>query len=232
MDFRSGLRAKVTARASVRELAISHIDSVSEIGLVGEGEFNGHFALESIGRSASELAANSSGSVQAIIGRGNLRERWIDNLGGDFAKALNHWVKTEKKEDNLLNCLAVNVDIEGGRVKIDKNVIFSTPAATVVGKGGIDLASEELALRVEPMARTGTGLNAGSYINVVRIGGTLGNPKLTPNGVGALKAGTSAWLAATTGGLSLLAEGFLKRKFRRDISCDDVIPGNYFTALD
>ena len=233
VDYNSGRRAKVTVAGWLKEFPSHRLDFASKLGLLRDGELNTQFELSAIGRSPIEMAANSEGYLRSIVGKGQLRDRWIDNLGGDMAKALKHWIKDDaQKSNNKLNCLAINLEFDQGLVKIDKNILFSTPAATIVGIGEINLASEKIALRVEPMARTGTGLNASSYINVVQVGGALTSPKLVFNGVGALKAGTSVWLATATGGISLLAEGLLKRRMRRDYNCEDVILREFFPPLD
>ncbi len=232
VDFRTGLRARFESSATLREYPLHYLPSVYALGLKEGGELDFRIDINATGRSMSELSANSEGDLQAIVRKGVMRDRWIDNVGGDVAKALKHWVAGAGKSKNVFNCLAANLSVEGGKIDVDKNIIFNTPSVTIVAAGALDLSSEKVRLSVVPMARNGTGLNVGSYINVVQLGGTLSNIRPTLNPVGTLKAGGSVWLATATAGVSLLAEGYLKRRFRKDISCDDVIPPNVFPALD
>ncbi|MCI0590994.1 MAG: hypothetical protein L0Y67_05235, partial [Gammaproteobacteria bacterium] len=74
----------------------------------------------------------------------------------------------------------------------------------------INLKTEELELGIHPKAREGLGIGAGSFSELVRVGGTLAEPKPEPDPVGALKTGASIGAAVFTSGLSLLAEGLFR----------------------
>src|SRR5690606_25808646 len=61
-------------------------------------------------------------------------------------------------------------------------------------------------------ARSGTGISAGQLAELVRVGGTLAEPKAVPDTKAAFKTAASVGAAVATGGLSILAQGLLDRK--------------------
>jgi hypothetical protein len=78
----------------------------------------------------------------------------------------------------------------------------------VAAKGKIDLRSEELTIDFNTRPRKGIGVSPGMFTNpFIRLQGTLMNPRIA---VGA-KGVSSGAVAAATGGLSVLAGGFIDR---------------------
>ena len=76
-----------------------------------------------------------------------------------------------------------------------------------------------------PVAREGIGLNLGKVVQLVKIGGTLREPKLVADASGVVSTGLSAGAAVATGGLSLIAEGLLERALKGgDICAAPAVP--------
>jgi hypothetical protein len=87
-------------------------------------------------------------------------------------------------------------------------VLVQTQKVTVAAKGRIDLHSEKLTFDFDTRPRKGIGVSPGMFTNpFIRLEGTLMNPRIA---VGAKGVGSGA-VAAATGGLSVLAGGFIDR---------------------
>jgi hypothetical protein len=106
-----------------------------------------------------------------------------------------------------LECTVVGAEIEGGQVKVSP-VLLQSEKVTIVAGGDIDLGTEALRFNFNTRPRTGVGVSAGMFTNpFIELAGTLASPRL---GIGA-KGATSGAAAAATGGVSVLAQGFLDR---------------------
>ena len=92
----------------------------------------------------------------------------------------------------------------------DKGIAAQTGKMNLIGSGVINLKTEELEIQIHPKAREGLGIGAGTLAQLVRVGGTLAEPKPEPDPVGVLKTGASIGAAVFTSGLSLLAEGLFR----------------------
>ena len=87
-------------------------------------------------------------------------------------------------------------------------VLMQSEKVTIVAGGEIDLGTEALRFNFNTRPRTGVGISAGMFTNpFIELAGTLASPRL---GMGA-KGATSGAAAAATGGVSVLAQGFLDR---------------------
>ena len=81
----------------------------------------------------------------------------------------------------------------------------------IVGSGKIDMHTENIAIGFTPIAKKGIGVNVGSLVKFVYLGGTLSDPHMENDPVGIAKSGVAISTAFATGGLSLIAEGLFKR---------------------
>ncbi len=89
----------------------------------------------------------------------------------------------------------------------------------VIGSGTIDLKTEKLDIGITPQAREGAGISVGQLAELVRVQGTLANPKPGVDTMAALKAGAGVAAAIATGGLSILAQGLLDRSMADEDPC-------------
>ena len=79
----------------------------------------------------------------------------------------------------------------------------------VIGSGTIDLKTEKLDIGITPKAREGTGISVGQLAELVRVRGTLANPKPGVDTMAALKAGAGAGAALATGGSINIGTGLI-----------------------
>ena len=101
----------------------------------------------------------------------------------------------------------LRADISNGAVTVQP-VLMQTQKVTVVAKGKLDLHTENITVDFDTRPRKGIGVSPGMFTNpFIRLEGTLASPRVA---VGA-KGMTSGAVAAATGGLSLVAGGFIDR---------------------
>jgi hypothetical protein len=101
----------------------------------------------------------------------------------------------------------LRADIVNGGVEVTP-MLLQTQKVTVVAKGTLDLHTEKLTLDFDTRPRKGIGVSPGMFTNpFIRLEGTLTEPRLAMGAKGV----RSGAFAAVTGGLSVLAGGFIDR---------------------
>ena len=189
----------------------------SRVGLSAGGAFdpkeapatNVEASLLARGASAREMASGANGRVLVTQGAGKLNSGLIGLVGGDLLRELVGKLNPFSGQDpyTKLECTVVRAEIEGGQVKVSP-VLLQSEKVTIVAGGDIDLGTEALRFNFNTRPRTGVGVSAGMFTNpFIEVAGTLASPRL---GIGA-KGATSGAAAAATGGVSVLAQGFLDR---------------------
>ncbi|MEQ8799663.1 MAG: AsmA family protein [Salinisphaeraceae bacterium] len=191
-------------------------DAPSDFRLQGEGA----------GGSPAAVAGNFNGDLQLSVGRGTLGNNAANIIGADVVFSLlqqiNPLADEEARTD--LMCAALTLAIKDGVAQGEKAIGMQTDKVNVLGNAVIDLASEAVAIRVKPTARSGIGVNLGTLAGGFSIGGTLTGPRPTSGDLTAkLQAVGRIGAAITTGGLSLIAEGAFDRTFATDDPCGVVL---------
>lgn len=130
---------------------------------------------------------------------------------------------SEKKTSTEIECIAVHFDGKRGKFISDDGIALETAQTKIIGTGNVDLGKEQLLFGVSPIARTGVGINVGAAAGLVRLGGTFSKPKIVADPSGMFTSGLSTGAAIYTGGLSLLAQGLLKRAIYAGSACDGAI---------
>jgi uncharacterized protein involved in outer membrane biogenesis len=161
------------------------------------------------GNSVSQIMAGLNGNLVFKMAEGKSTDSISGALGADMLKATFDMLNPASKSSDgtQLLCAVVNFDIKDGIATADKGIAISTSQMDVIGSGTINLKTEALDIGIKPHAKEGVGLSAGQLAGLVRVGGTLANPKPTADVAGMLTTGASATTAIATGGLSLLAQG-------------------------
>lgn len=181
---------------------------------------------EGAGSSPAAVAGNFNGDLQLSVGRGTLGNNATNVIGADVVfsvlQQINPLADEEARTD--LVCAALKLAIKDGVAQGEKAIAMQTDKVNVLGNAVIDLASEAVAIRVKPTARSGIGVNLGTLAGGFSIGGTLTRPRPTSGDLTAkLQAAGRVGAAITTGGLSLIAEGAFDRTFATDDPCGVVL---------
>ena len=110
-----------------------------------------------------------------------------------------------------MRCGVVRVMVREGTVDIDRTVAMETTRAAMSTSGTIDLRDEGLDLGVTLVGRRGPSLSAGSFSGLVRVRGTIAEPKVVANPAAIAGAAATVAGAVVTSGLSLLAQGLISQ---------------------
>ena len=162
--------------------------------------------LQGSGMSLHQMASRANGAIQVSVGESKLDSKFI-NKGGDFVitvvDAINPMYK--KSNQTTLDCAVAYLPINSGMVNIQNSVGVQTDRLDIILAGTINLASEALNISINPREKSGltTGLDLGG---LVKIEGTLQNPRAGVNKVGVVNSAVSIGLGFLTGGISIAAE--------------------------
>jgi hypothetical protein len=168
-----------------------------------EGDLTGE------GRSPHSIAASLDGRALLLVGAGqvsNAHEHITSGVLRSLLDALNPFRSSSDHTD--LECGIASATVEHGKAVVEP-IAARSDRMTVVGKGEIDLRTEEIELAWTLKPRTGVGISPGSIANpFVKLGGTLSSPRLE---VKPLEAVASTGAAVATMGLTILAKGVYDR---------------------
>lgn len=136
-----------------------------------EGAININVKLNGSGKSVRSLASGLDGQVKAVMGEGRVKTTALDAFIGGPTQVVAKRITGDKTEYTVLNCVVSQTDIKKGIANISAAVI-DTEYARIVGKGKVNLGTEELNVVVTPEPKSAT-LNLAV---AVKVGGTLGDP--------------------------------------------------------
>lgn len=216
----------LSLQAKASGIVLNDLKLVDEKTLKG-GDSRLALSVSSNGRSAHELASNLSGDAlfhlkKAVIGN-DAFELIGSDLIGELISKLNPFLKSDPTTD--LKCAVVNLDIDQGRVDVDKSIAIETSKMIIVADGKIDLEKERIKLGIKPQSTGGLGLDAGSLVKFLELGGTLSKPKPIVGADGLLKSGVAVGAAISTGGASLLLDGLVS-KMASGKACERALKAN------
>lgn len=187
-----------------------------------QGAFDLEANLWSEGVSQASLMANASGSVSFALNQAKMKNQSLDILGGDIfsnlVTAINPFRSVGEYVD--IECAVMRFDIDRGVATIRDNLAVKTDRVTLSGAGFVDLGDQSLKIVILPRARKGFGINSSSLAKVVRIGGTLAEPKIEADASRLLETGTAFIAAFYSAGWSLIAKGLFDRIQANADVCD------------
>lgn len=177
--------------------------------------------LTTQGNSALDLASGLQGSVLLIVEDARIQNGVLDTVASDvMLEALNALNPFRKQDPNTeIECALVTFDVEQGILKSKRGLVVETKKMEIVGGGRLVLPSEKIDVSFSPSARAGVGVNVGSLVKFVKLGGTLRAPKPKLDALGVLQSGAAVGAALSTGGISILAEGLAKRAINAGSAC-------------
>jgi len=165
--------------------------------------------LQASGRSPAKMASTLKGHVRISVGPGQVYNRNLDDLLGDvFADVINTIDPFHTKENKSeLKCLVINVPVKNGVVLIDDTVALETKKVGVSLAGFVNLNTEKIDLLARPMAKKGLGIGADLLSDIVRIRGSLSQPRTEIDPVGVAKTSILRGIDVATFGLTALYRG-------------------------
>ncbi len=198
---------KIFLRGMAKDFSLEQIiSSADSSAKVTGGATQVAWNLKGSGLSPHQFISRASGAIQVSVGQGALDSKFI-NKGGDFVitvfDAINPLYK--KSNQTILECAVAYLPLNNGMVSIKDSVGVVTDRLNVVLSGSINLNSETLDININPSEKSGltTGIDLGG---LVKIEGTLQNPKAGVNKAGVVNSAVSIGLGFLTGGISIAAE--------------------------
>jgi len=192
--------------------------SLEAFGFVPQDQLSGgalevDIALTSNGNSAADLAAGLNGDIQLMVEDATLLNDFVELAGSDLLLEVLNKINPFAKSDPTteLNCALVKFKATDGKLETKNQLVMETSKMEIVGSGSVDLNSEKLSISITPNAKSGIGLNVGSLVKFLKLGGTLSSPRPAADAGGLLKSGLAIGAAISTGGASIVAEGLAKR---------------------
>lgn len=178
--------------------------------------------LSTSGASPKDMGANATGEIYLIVEDAMLQNDLIEIVGSDLVmqalEKLNPFVKDDPTTE--LACALVRFKVADGVLESKDELVMETGKMEISGSGNANLLTEGLKITFTPTAKSGVGINAGSLVSFLAVGGTIREPGLTVDALGTLKTGATVGAALSTGGASLIAEGLLKRAMNAGSACE------------
>ena len=198
---------KIFIKGMAKDFTLEQILSSADSGArISGGATQIAWNLKGSGLSPHQFASRATGAIQISVGEGKLDSKLI-NKGGDFVitvfDAVNPMYK--KSTQTVLECAVAYLPINSGMVNIKDSVGVVTDRLNIVLSGSMNLNNETLDINIDPSEKSGltTGVN---LAGLVKIEGTLQNPKAGVNKAGVVNSAVSIGLGFLTGGLSIAAE--------------------------
>ncbi len=181
--------------------------------------------LRGQGDSIRALMGGLDGDIRLEIGEGHLKNDVLDRIGADLlTQILGVAVPTDEENDaTILNCGVVRFRVEDGEAIADQTIVLETEKVLVKGGGLINLKTEGLDLGARLAARKGIRLGAGTLGSLVKVQGTLAEPRLGTDLEGVVKTGAKVGIAVVTVGLSLVAESVYGHITEDDHPCQTAL---------
>lgn len=215
-------------------LVVKNID-LGSLELIDTEEFQGGLTnvkidITAAGASPQVLAASLDGKILFILQKATVKSGTIDLFASDilmeiFSK-LNPFAKSDPMTE--LECALVDFNAEKGVLKTNQKLVLETSKMVIEGTGKIDLNDESIDIRINPTAKEGIGVNVGSLVKFIKLGGTLAQPAPVTDAAGLLQSTATIGLAASTGGISLVAERIVTKAITDQVvkKAINIVSGN------
>jgi hypothetical protein len=157
--------------------------------------------------------AGLNGDALLVLGEGKIHTSFVEWLGADVLTQVVEKVNPFHKTDPYteLKCGVIRFAAKDGVASSDKGIAFESSKMTVVSSGTANLKSEAIDFSLRPEARQAGGIGAGELVKLLRVRGTLGEPKIGIDELETAKAAASIGAALSSGGLSALAQALARK---------------------
>ncbi|MFP5391268.1 MAG: AsmA family protein [Gammaproteobacteria bacterium] len=190
---------KATAKIAARHIKIKELFPKIDKMPAAVGEINGDASLSATGKSVATLLAASNGELKALISQGSVSKLMLEAAGLNVGNIVLTKLFGDKQIE--LNCMAADFDVVNGVAKTQTFVV-DTEEAVITANGTINLASEQLDIRLKPETKA---LRIFSLRSPLYVKGPFSKPDVSVDkGVLALKAGGAIALGLAAPAAALL----------------------------
>jgi len=213
LDASTGKTAILAARIDAKGMDLGQVlRQMGNPDLVTGTKTDFAINLRGSGGSVRDLFAGLNGDVLLVLGEGKIHTKFVEWLGADLLTQVVERVNPFRNTDPYteLKCGVVRFATKDGIASSDKGIAFETGKMTLVSSGTANLKTEAIDFSLRPEARQLGGIGAGELVKLMRVRGTLGEPKFGIDELEAAKSAASIGAAVMTSGLSFLAEGLVK----------------------
>lgn len=130
-----------------------------------------------------------------------------------------------RSKDTQVQCAVAKMIVQDGVAYLTPGLGIQTRDANVLGEGRINFVQQTVNMRLGLDNKSALSLQVGSFDNVLKITGPLGDPKYTVSGASAVTEGGSILAAIATGGLSLIAQKAMQEVSKVTDPCGVVLRG-------
>lgn len=184
------------------------------------GRALGRARLEGPGRSISEFAGRSSGSLSLVVPQGRIRSAFAELLGINVGAGLRKLLSGDQSESPI-RCAVADFAVSGGTATA-RTLVIDTDVVLAKGEGAIDLGAEQLDLRLDGETKKPRLLRVWAPITV---SGPLARPQLGVDaGAVAAQAGLTGLLGALVAPIASLF-AFVDPGLAEDADCGALIAG-------
>ena len=213
----------ITAKGVTKDFTLENLLARLDPGSkVSGGSMKMAFDVKTSGSSLHQMASNLNGKIQLTINQARMGTNFLNDAGDFVVTLLDSMNPLRKKtSETILECAVAYLPINNGQINIAKSVGVETDRLDVALAGSINLKTEAINLTIDPQEKSGltTGLD---LTGMVKMGGTLANPKAGINQAGVVNSAVSIGLGFLTGGASILAENARSMASKRS-SCRDAL---------
>ena len=213
--------AEMQMQFNLERVALEEFGFVPQDELAG-GQLLSNIRLATRGASPAELAANLNGLSLLLLDSATLSNDVVEIVGSDvFTETLNKLNPFYKEDPSTqVACALARFEIQDGVLKSDRELILETDKMEIFGDGKVELAKDSIDITFSPSAKQGIGVNVGSLVKFLKLGGSVRKPAPEVDALGVLHSGAAIGAAVATGGVSVLAEGLAKRVINAGSVCD------------
>ena len=169
---------------------------VSDVLSGGKADLD--LSVTGTGGSVRAIMAGLNGSTRLVMGPGRINNRFAKLLLADLVSVI---TVSGSGDSSDINCMVSDFAIANGQAS-SKALVLDTNSVTILGSGGVNLATERLALRFDPNAKQPS---LADLAVPVQVGGTLAKPSITPDAGAIAKGVVGTVVGAPTGIFGALA---------------------------
>jgi len=213
--------------ASMKAVSVKpeHVNLFGDSDFIRGGEINIDIGLVGSGNSIADYMGNSYGKFQLELIDSTLKHRNLKLFGADLIVGVLDILDSLSRKTVYLpiECGVIHFPVVKGQAVASQGIAIKTDKVTVLGGGILDLASEELEIIIRPKARKGLGISAGTVANIVKVSGSIDQPKISVDTSSLVKSSATIGAAIVSGGWTLLAQGLLDRNKANSDVCQQTL---------